>query len=110
MAEYFDQACEIYNLWHLNIKPNVKQEVSTLFELGIEQIKNNCQTKNYNEALEFVRVLRNGIKIAIFRCIISVSDKTKKQNDLWNCLNCIGNTCSSFFAVIKKTGCKRIIG
>lgn len=83
--KYYDKACEIYTLWHLNIKPHVKQEISALFELGIGEIKNDCQKRNYTEALTIVRVLINGFNKEDYKSKKWGPDASKifeKLNDL----------------------------
>ena len=83
--EYYDKVCEIYNLWHLNIKPKINQAVSTLFELEVGKIKDNCQKRNYTGALELVRVLINGFNEENYKGKEWGSDASKifeKLNDL----------------------------
>lgn len=60
MANFYDKTCEIYNLWHAGIRPNVGKEISFIFEDRIDTLKQYHQTKNYKSAIPIIHNLIGG--------------------------------------------------
>ncbi|MGV8151649.1 MAG: hypothetical protein ACP5OG_01075 [Candidatus Nanoarchaeia archaeon] len=60
MENFYDTACEIYNIWHSSIKKNVSKELSFLFENELSSLKEYSRAKDYKKTVPIIQSIING--------------------------------------------------
>jgi len=63
MKNSYDIVCEIYNIWHPNIRPHISPALSFTFENELNNIKQYIQHDDYSRVLPIVQTMIKGFNL-----------------------------------------------